>query len=135
MLARNSQPSGGRAAGNDQRLSVNGLTPDLQREGPLTQVDAIYMAELILCAEASCLLAHVLDQLWPLDSLWKTGEIFYQCGEGKLASGLVALENQRFEIGACSIEGSCVARAPGTYDDYVADVIHRSMSLGLLITN
>ena len=60
---------------------MNGLTPDLQREWPLTQVDAIYMAELILRAEASCLLAHVFDQLWPLDSLWKTGKIFYQCGE------------------------------------------------------
>src|SRR5438876_227079 len=80
-VAGKPQPAGGRARGNRQRLSVHGLTPDLQREGPLTQVDAIYVAELILRAKASRLLAHVFYQFWPLDSFWKTGEIFYQCGE------------------------------------------------------
>src|SRR2546430_2060995 len=37
----------------------------------------------ILRAKASRLLAHVFYQFWPLDSFWKTGEIFYQCGDRK----------------------------------------------------
>src|SRR5205085_9705806 len=41
----------------------------------------------------------------------------------------MALEKQRFEIGACGVEGSRVPRAPGTHDDYVADVIHRFYEL------
>ena len=46
----------------------------------------------------------------------KAGEIFHQGGEGKLAAGFMAGNDERLQIGAGGVDGGGVAGAAGTYD-------------------
>ena len=85
------------------------------------------MAQLILRPKASRLLAHVLNQLGALDALGKPGEILHQGGERELASGLMAFNHQRLEIGAGSVERRGMTGAPRPDDDDVANVLHSDL--------
>jgi hypothetical protein len=78
------------------------------------------MGHLQLCAEARRLLLHVLDQLGPLDAFGPAGKVLHQCGDGELASGLVALQHERLQVGAGSVDGGGKSGAAGTQDDGVA---------------
>ena len=55
------------------------------------------MRMLVGRAEARRLLLHVFDQLRPLNALGPAGKVLDQRGDRKLAAGLVALQNQRFQ--------------------------------------
>ena len=82
------------------------------------------MRHAIFRAKALRLLAHVLDQLRPHDSFRKAGEILHQCSHRKLPARLVAFDDQRFQVGARSVESGGVSGAPGADDDNIASFAH-----------
>ena len=63
------------------------------------------------------LLLHVLDELGALDAFGPAGKVFDQGGDGELAAGLVALEDERLEVGARGVDGGGEAGAAGAEDD------------------
>ena len=114
LLAGQSQPAGRGPAGDDQGAGVDRLLAKIHRERPPAEIDAGHVAQLILRPKASRLLAHVLNQLRALDAFGKPGEILHQRGERELASGLMALDHQRLEIGAGGVERRGMARSNRT---------------------
>src|SRR6266478_1730937 len=110
------------AAGNDQAIGVHLMLAHVQGKWTCAQVGAGDMAKLILGAKPLRLLAHVLNEFGPLDSLGKTRKVFDQRGDGKLAPGLVALDDQRFQVGTRSVQRGSVSGAAGTDDDDVANI-------------
>ena len=119
-----SQPACRCPAGDNQGAGVNRLLAKIHREGPLAQINADHMAQLILRPKASRLLAHVLNQLGTLNALGKPGKILHQRGERELASGLMAFNHQGLEVGAGGVERRGMAGATGPNDDNVANVLH-----------
>src|SRR5713226_1564699 len=113
LLVGQAQPAGGRAAGDDERLGVHLVLAEMEQEGALAEVGASEVRGAVFGAEALRLLAHILDQLRPHDSFGKSGKIFYQRGEGKLAAGLVAFDDQRLQIGAGGVECGRVSGTAG----------------------
>src|SRR5215470_12757900 len=85
----------------------------MQHEWPLAQVSACDVSKLIFGAKTLCLLAHVFDQLRSLNTFGETGKIFDQRGDRKLATGLVAFDDERLQIGACAVKSGCMSRAAG----------------------
>ncbi len=79
---------------------------------------------LVFRAKTRRLFAHVLDQLRPLNALRKAGKVFDQSRQRELASGLVAFEHQRFQVGACGIERGSVASTARSHNNDVADIFH-----------
>ena len=74
-----------------------------------------------LGAEARGLLLHVVDELGALDAVGPAGEVFDQRGDGELAAGLVAFEDERLEVGARGVDGGGQPGAAGAQDDGVAN--------------
>jgi hypothetical protein len=133
LLGGQVEPAGAGTAGDDEGAGVNGLFADGEGEGTLGEVDGVEMSHAQLGTEADGLLLHVLDELRPLDAFGPTGKVFYQCGDRELATGLVAFEDERFEVGPCSVDGSGKSGATGAEDDSVARRVFRHM--GFLIVN
>ena len=65
-------------------------------------------------AEVFGLAAHVFHQLRTVDALRETGEVLHQARERKLPSGFVSGNDERFQIGAGSVDGGRVSRAHPT---------------------
>src|ERR1700679_851310 len=123
LLGGEIEPAGGGSGGDDEGAGVDGLLADVEGERTLGEVDGVEMGHAQLGAEADGLLLHVLDELWALNAFGPAGEVFDEGGDGELAAGLVALEDEGLEIGAGSGEGSGEAGASGTEDDGVASRI------------
>jgi hypothetical protein len=119
LLGGEIQPAGAGARGDDESAGVDGLFAEVEGEGTFGEIDGAEMGEAQLCSEADGLLLHVLDEVGALDALGPAGEVFNQRGDGELAAGLVAFEDERLEIGARSVDGSGESGAPGTEDDSV----------------
>src|SRR5580704_8345498 len=80
-----------------------------------------------LGTEACCLLAHILDELRTLNSFGEAGEVLHHRGHGKLATGLVPVDNQGTKIGPRRVNCGGEPRAAGADNDYIAKVFrHRS---------
>ncbi len=94
--------------------------PTRRADGVGVEVDAVEVGHAQLGAEAGGLLLHVLDELGALDALGPAGEVFDQRGDGELAAGLVALEDEGLEVGAGGVDGGGESGATGTEDDCVA---------------
>ena len=77
---------------------------DLER--PLADVDFVYGPGLELRAEFLRLLAHVFDELRAHDAVGEPRIILNVGGERKLSARLVPVKDQRFEVGARSINRS-----------------------------
>ncbi len=71
-------------------------------------------------AEILRLHLHVLHQIGTVDPLRKPGEIFHQGGEGKLAAGFMAGNDERLQIGAGRVNSGSVSGATGAYDYHVS---------------
>jgi hypothetical protein len=99
---------------------VDGLFADVEGEGTLGEVDRVEMRHAQLRTEAGGLLLHVLNEFGALNALGPAGKVFHQRGNGELAAGLVAFEDERLEIGACSVDGGGKSGATGTEDDSVS---------------
>ncbi len=104
----------------------------MQQERALAEVGAGEMRRAVFGAETLRLLAHVLDQLRSHDSFGEAGKVFHQRGERKLAAGLVALDHERFQIGARRVKRGGVSGAAGTDDDDVAGFAHGLLAVRLL---
>ena len=130
LLMRQAQPSGGRSAGDDEGQGVNLLMAHMKQEGPLAQIDARKMSHSVFRAETLRLLAHIFDQLRTQDSFRKARKVFYQGGHRKLATRFVALDHERFQVGARGVKCSGVSGASGTDDDDVSG-IHKWLSVRL----
>ena len=134
LLVGQTQPSRRCAAGDDQRASQQGLAAQIHLDGLgpktvvlLAEIDADDMPGPELSAKARCLLAHVVDEFRPLDAFGEAGKVLHQRGEGQLAAGLVAVDDEWLQVGASSIDGGGQPRASGADDDDIANVIgHRS---------
>ena len=61
LLVGKAQPARRCAAGDDQRLRLDGVFANLQREWPLAQIGRRDVSQLILGAKALRLLAHIAD--------------------------------------------------------------------------
>src|ERR1700722_1822589 len=103
---------------------MNLLVAQMQQKRPLAEINASEMRHAILRAKTRGLLAHVLNQLRTQDALRKSGKVLDQRGQRKLPAGLVAFDDQRFQIGPGSVEGGGMSGAPGADDDDVARFAH-----------
>ena len=121
LLGGKAEPARGRAGGDDERAGEDDVLADGELEGRLADVDGGEMAEGDLGTEARGLLLHVVDELGALDAVGPAREIFDQCGEGELAAGLVAFEDERLEVGAGGVDGGGQPGAAGAEDDGVAN--------------
>ena len=133
LLVGQAKPSGRRSTGDDQRLGMDDLMANVQKERPLTQIDAGQMRHAIFRAETFGLLAHVFNQLRAHDSFWESRKILDQRGQGELPAGFVAFNDQRFQVGAGSIDGGRETGAASAEDDSIANVLSHSMSTYLII--
>src|SRR5579864_3133181 len=124
LLMRQTKPARRCAAGDDQSLGMHLMLADMQRERAMAEVDAGEMPHAVFRAEALRLLAHVLDQLRAKDTVGESGKILDQGGEGELAAGLVAFNNQRLQVGARGVESGGVSGASGPDDDYISSFAH-----------
>ena len=59
----------------------------------------------VLSAELRRLFLHILNQLWPLNAIGPAGKILHQGCKRELPSRLMALYQQRLEIGAGRVDG------------------------------
>src|SRR5215469_13262583 len=82
------------------------------------------MRHAVFSAEALRLLAHVLDQLRPHNSVRKSGKVFHQRGHRELTAGFVSFHHKWFQVGARGIESGGVTGASGTDNDYVSSFAH-----------
>lgn len=123
LLGGQAEPARGGAAGDDEGARVDGFVAEVEGEGVLREVGGGEVAEAEIRAEAGRLLAHVLDELGALDAFGPAGKIFDESGDGKLAARLVALEDERFEIGSGAVDRSCEPGAAGAEDDCIAYVL------------
>jgi hypothetical protein len=113
LFAGQAQPARARARGHNQRARV--ISPVEVCSGwDARPLDPSHQVRLIGGAEARRLLLHVLDQLRPLDAVGPAGKVLDQRGDGELAAGLVALQNQRFHPGARGVERRRQSGAAGT---------------------
>jgi hypothetical protein len=133
LLRGQVEPASAGTAGDDEGASVDDVLADVEDEGGLGEIDGGEMGHGELGAEAGGLLLHVLDELRALDAFGPAGEVLHERGDGELAAGLVAFEDERLEIGAGGVDGGGESGAAGTEDDCVAscDVRH----IGFLSVN
>jgi len=82
------------------------------------------MRQLKLGPEARGLLLHVVDQFRTLDALRPAGKVLDQGGDGELAAGFVAFEDQGIEAGAGGVDGRGESGAAGAEDYGVANLCH-----------
>ena len=120
LLGGQAEPARGGSAGDDEGVGADGLGADLDFKGAAGEVGGGDVAHAELGAEAGGLLLHVLDELGALDALGPAGEVFDQGGDGELAAGLVAFDDERLEVGARGVDGCGEAGAAGSEDDGVA---------------
>ena len=115
------EPAGAGAGRDDQRARVDGVLAgaEVQLVRVLAEVDGDEVGHLQFGAEARRLLLHVLDQVGALNALGPAGKVLDQRGDGELAAGLVAFEDERLEVGAGGVDGGGEAGAAGAQNDGV----------------
>ena len=83
-----------RGAGReDEGVGGVALVVAAEAEGALREIDLGDQLELRLRTEAPCLFAHLVDELGALDAVHEAGVVLDLGGDGQLAAGLVALED------------------------------------------
>src|SRR6202007_1403904 len=113
------QQTRGSARGDDQSARFVGVFSSRELERALADVDFGYRPGLEFGAELFRLLTHVFDEFRPHDAVGETGIILNVCSDRQLAAGLVPVQNQRFQVGARSVNGSSETRTAAADDDDV----------------
>jgi hypothetical protein len=132
LLGGEIEPARAGSRGDDEGASVDGFFAEVEGKGTLGEVDGAEVSEAKLCTEAYGLFLHVLDEVGALNTLGPAGKVFNQRGDGELASGLVAFEDEGFEVGAPCVDGGGESGAPGTEDNCVVrDVFGHISSLSV----
>ena len=105
---------GRRAGRDDERFGADSPCARGQLERPLAQIDRGYFADHELRAETLGLAPEHVHHLGTLDAVLEAGVVLDLGGDGELAAGLMALDQQRGEIGARRVERGSEARGTGT---------------------
>ena len=103
------------------RVSIHSPST-FRRKGRFERSASMTSPSTIDGAETLGLLLHVLDQIGAVDAFGKAGKIFDFGGERKLAAGLVAFDDQRFQARARGVDGGGISGAAGTDDHNVMHV-------------
>ena len=130
LLGGEVEPAGGGAGRDDEGAGLDGLAAEVKGDGGVGLGGELGCGEVghaELGTEAGGLLLHVLDELGALDALRPAGEVFDEGGDGELATGLVALEDEGLEVGTGGVDGGGEAGAAGAEDDGVADLGDRGV--------
>lgn len=101
---------------------MDSFVAEIECEGVFGEVGGGEVAEAKFGAETRGLLTHVLDELRTLNAFGPAGEIFDEGGDGELATGFVAFEEERTEVGARAVDCCCESGAAGAEDDCIADI-------------
>ena len=130
LLGGKAEPAGRGAGSDDEGAGVDDGLAEVKLEGRLAEIDGGEMGHAEFGAKADGLLLHVLDELGTLDALGPAGKVFDQRGDGELAAGLVAFENEGLEVGARCVNGggeTCAARAENDGVAYFDGFGHNSL--------
>ncbi len=109
------------ARGDDQSFRFIGIFSGDNSKRAFADVDFVYSPGFEFRSEFLCLLAHIFDELRPHNAIGETGIILNVRGEGELAAGLVPVKDQRFQVGARSVNRSSETGAAAADDE---DVVH-----------
>src|SRR5438874_2226718 len=94
------EPAGRRAARYNQCARIQpfviGLDPNVVR----SSLEICHLGVSKARPELLRLFVHVDNELWAVDALGKSGEIFYHCRRRKLSARLPALEHERIKVSA-----------------------------------
>ena len=120
-FAGDAEPLRRRARSDDQSLGLN-LVPLFGPDGErsFAQVNLVDERDEELGAEAPGLLLELLHQLRALNALGEAGVVLDLGGDGELAAGLRAVDDERVEFGARRVDGGGQARRAGADDDDLA---------------
>jgi hypothetical protein len=130
LLGGKVEPAGARSDAMMRERVWTMSLPRVRVKGVGGEVDGGEVGHAELGAEAGGLLLHVLDELGTLDAFGPAGKVFDEGGDGELAAGLVAFEDEGLEVGAGGVDGGGEACAAGAEDDGVADFVrdgHRDL--------
>ena len=105
LLGGEVEPARACSRSDNEGAGVDGLLAEVEGEGALGEIDGAEVREAEFGSEANSLLLHVLDEVRALYALGPAGKVFNQRGDGELAAGLVAFEDERFEVGAAGVDG------------------------------
>ncbi len=131
LLGRQLQPTRLSAGRDDHAVCevvVAGLAVEPER--PLREIDLAHVVADELGPDMLGLLLHLLHQPGALDDVGEAGIVLDIGGDGELAAGLDALNQDRLQHGAGGIDRSRIARRPGTDDDQLGavDLAHREQT-------
>ena len=107
------------AGGHDQRLRWVGFAARRDLKRTAVEVDGGDGAGVKLRAKPLRLLAHVLDQIGAKDAVGEAREVLDHRGEGELAAGLVAVDDQGLQVRASRINRRGEPGASASDDDHV----------------
>ena len=105
LLGGEVEPARACSRSDNEGAGVDGLLAEVEGKGTLGEVDGAEVGQAEFGAEADGLLLHVLDEVGTLHALGPARKVFNQRGNGKLAAGLVAFEDERLEVGAAGVDG------------------------------
>jgi hypothetical protein len=115
------------AGGDDQRPGEEVmLVVDGEAERPLRQVGRGGRASQVLGAESRRLLADVLDQLRAHDAGGEAGEVLHLGRQTELTAGLVAVDQERPQVGARGVDRGRQTGAAGAEDDDISGMLARA---------
>src|SRR5262249_39705891 len=105
-----------------------GLAVELER--PPRKVDLAHLVADELGPDMLGLLLHLLHQPGALDDVGEAWIVLDIGGDGELAAGLDALNQDRLQHGSGGIDRSRIARRPGTDDEELGavDLAHREQT-------
>lgn len=117
------KPFGRGSTGNNQRPALDPVPVDFQAVDTALLLELLHDSILKARAKALGLGMHPHDQVRPVDSFRKTGEIFHRSRGCELPAGLATFENQWGEIGPRCINGGGQSSTSGPDDNYI---LHKS---------
>lgn len=120
-LAGQSQPFGARAGGNDNALGFEHFSVCPHFERAPAEVDLRYLSVVDLRSKAFGLFSEKLHDLRAHDPVWESRIVLHVGGDHKLAAGLNACENERFEVGSGVVQSGGISGRPRADDDDVVD--------------
>ena len=126
LLTRQAQILRAGAGGDDQGITAVAAVVTLEQERTLAEGHFVDVVEQDFGLEALGVTTHALHQLRPLHASIVAGPVVDVGGGGQLTTHLHAGDQERLEIGTCSVDGSGVTRRAGTENDqtFVTDIAH-----------
>src|SRR3989442_1788679 len=111
------------AGGDDDRLGSMLLVADPDAVRPLREVDLRHIVGDEVRAEAFSLAAELLHHLGPENPLWVARVVLHVARDHQLAAPVEALDYERSQVRAGSVEGGRAVGWPAADDDYLANIV------------